>query len=66
MDIIYIPIRNMTHNVYFCEGMRVYACLETCLLAYTKPRIDLVKDNISESLWTEMMPEVIKQVTDKN
>ena len=50
----------------FVKACECMTCLETCLLANTKPRIDLVKDNISESLWTEVMPEAIKQVTDKN
>ena len=39
--------------------------LEGCLLAHTQPRIDPLKDNISKSLWTEMMREVISQVRKK-
>ena len=54
----------MINNII--KACKAMGKLEGCLLAHTQPRIDPLKDNISKSLWTEMMREVISQVRKKS
>merc|ERR1719341_208073 len=50
-------------SVYYNQARATSMELVQCLLAFTQPNVDLAKNNVGKSLWSQMMLEVITYVT---
>jgi len=51
-----------TTSVYYAQARATSLELVQCLLAFTQPNVDLAKNNVGKSLWSQMMLEVINYV----
>ena len=48
---------------YHAQAREAAASLVHCLLAFTRPNVDLAKNNVSKSLWTQMLSSLLSHVT---
>ena len=48
---------------YHAQAREAATSLVHCLLAFTRPNVDLAKNNVSKSLWTQMLSSLLSHVT---